>query len=661
MSESEPFETTAQPSGSIAETLIVPLLAVLVLAIYFQATGFDFIDVDDNLYVYRNPAVLSGLNWESFKWAFYAFHSANWHPITWLSHMLDIQLFGLNPGSHHAVNILLHLLNSILVLGVFRSLTGKFWPSAAVAVLFAVHPAHVESVAWISERKDLLSTFFFLLTLLAYGKCVRDENSTSAKVFGVPKASAYWLGLALFALGLMSKPMLVTVPFVLLLLDYWPFERLRSINDLRALMLEKVPFFLLSAASSVITIMAQRSGGAVQSLDALPFIDRLQNAIIAYVNYIVMMFYPANLALSYPYPDEFSIIQVGASLLILAGITASVIRFGTTQKYLIFGWFFFLGTLVPVIGLIQVGAQSMADRYTYIPFIGLFVIVSFGAAELIELPNKGVALVTFAILAIVTAGFGVLSCSQVSYWKNSETVYRRSLSLDAGNYIAANNLCLLLADAGRTAEADGICSEAQKSGEKFPNIYNTLGILAMKKSNAEEATNYFSQYIERSPNDPLGHFNLATSKLVQAKPEEAETSLERAANLNRNYIAPKAFSDALSDLGRLYAAKGEHKKASEALARLLFLDQSNAEARLRMAASLYAIKDLENARGHISVLEQQQPENQAVLLLSGKVFAESGENESAIQRFEQVIKGDPKNEDALKNLEELRGGKNDNK
>ncbi len=657
MPVSEPKKTNYELTGSIAETLIVPFLAISVLAIYFQATGFDFIDVDDNLYVYRNPAVLSGLNWESIKWAFYAFHSANWHPITWLSHMLDIQLFGLNPGSHHALNVLLHLLNSILVLGVFRSLTGTFWPSAAVAILFAVHPAHVESVAWVSERKDLLSTFFFLLTLLAYGKFIRDEDSIATKVFGIPKASAYWLVVALFALGLMSKPMLVTLPFVLLLLDYWPFERLRSVKDLRALVLEKVPFFLLTAASSVITVLAQRSGDAVQTLDELPFIDRMQNAMIAYVKYIIMMFYPADLAFSYPYPDGFSIVNVGGSLFILVGITLAILRFGKNQKYLLFGWLFFLGTLVPVIGLIQVGAQSMADRYTYIPYLGLFTIISFGAADLFAQTTRRVTIGAIALLGIATAGFGVLSFAQVSYWRNSETVYRRSLSLDSGSYIAANNLCLLLTDADRTDEAESVCNQAIKSGEKFPNIYNTLGILEMKKGNAEQAGNYFFRYTEKVPNDPLGHFNLATSKLVQAKPEEAETSLERAANLDRNYIAPKAFADSLSDLGGLFAAKGEHKKASEALARLLFLDRSNAEARLRMATSLYAIKDLENARGHISLLEQQQPENQDVLLLSGKIFAESGERESAIGRFEQVIKGDPNNAEALKNLDKLRGEK----
>jgi protein O-mannosyl-transferase len=373
------------------ELIVFTVLSVLVLAIYWQTTGFGFINLDDNLYVYENGAVLSGLNWNSVKWAFGAFYSANWHPLTWHSHMLDVQLFGGNAGGHHAVNIVLHLINSVLAFTVFRKMTGCFWKSAIVAALFAVHPAHVESVAWVSERKDVLSTLFWLLTMWAYLRYANSEEEKKTKTGGGFKSnenvdegeksaaspllffsSSYLLVLALFALGLMTKPMLVTLPCVLLLMDFWSLERLKTLRDLPALLIEKIPLLALSAVSAFITILAQRSTGAVESLEFLPLGTRALNALVSYAKYVVMLFYPADLAVWYPYEREFPWWQIIGALVLLSAVTALCVSQIRTRKYLLMGWLWFLGTLVPVIGLVQVGSQSLADRYTYIPYFRAF-------------------------------------------------------------------------------------------------------------------------------------------------------------------------------------------------------------------------------------------------------------------------------------------------
>ena len=355
-----------------SELIVITVLSVLVIFIYAQTVGFGFINFDDNQYVYENPFVASGLHWATIKWAFTEFHSANWHPLTWISHQLDATLFGLNAGGHHATNVIFHLINSILAFVVFNKYTNCFWKSAVVAALFAVHPMHVESVAWISERKDVLSTMFWFLTMWTYFGYVKNDKSRNC----------YLLTLLLFILGLMSKPMLVTLPFVLLLMDYGFLERLKSRHDLKSLVIEKIPFFALSAISSYITILAQKSEGAIQSLEFLPFQTRLLNAVVSYAKYIVSFFYPVKLSVWYPYDENFAVWQIAGSMVLLLAITAFCIWQIRQRKYLLTGWLWFLGTLIPVIGLVQVGSQPIADRYTYIPYFGLFIMLVWGINDL---------------------------------------------------------------------------------------------------------------------------------------------------------------------------------------------------------------------------------------------------------------------------------------
>ncbi|MBL7207805.1 MAG: glycosyltransferase family 39 protein, partial [Desulfobacterales bacterium] len=409
-------ETQKSPFFTLRREGVVCLfLALTVLAVYWQVGNHEFVNYDDKDYITENQHVQAGLTLKSIAWAFTSTHAGNWHPLTWLSHMLDCQIYGLNPCGHHFTSVFFHILNSILLFLVFKRMTGAFWKSAFVAALFALHPLHVESVAWAAERKDVLSAFFWMLTMGSYIRYVER-----------PGTNRYLLVLLFFALGLMAKPMLITLPFVLLLLDYWPLGRFHvrkpeaaqpseekpqkdtkskkrksrkrlAKNAVQAkkttgsdyqwslalsLLWEKIPLFVLAAASSVVTFFVQQSGGAVRSLDALPLFVRISNALVSYISYIVKMILPHNMAILYPHPKDFSIWQVAGACLLLACISFIAIRSMKRYPYFAVGWLWYLGTLVPVIGLVQVGLQSMADRYTYIPLTGIFIIIAWGISDL---------------------------------------------------------------------------------------------------------------------------------------------------------------------------------------------------------------------------------------------------------------------------------------
>jgi len=375
-----------KPLFNIQRHYLISLLLVLTtIVVYFQVGQFEFLDYDDNLYVTENHAVKAGLSQKGLRWAFKAIYVANWHPLTWASHMVDVQLYGLNPGAHHFTNVLFHILNAILLFHFFRKITGTLWRSAFVAALFALHPLHVESVAWIAGRKDVLSTFFWLVTMLSYTGYVKQ-----------PTIWRYLPVMTFFALGLMVKPMVVTLPFVLLLLDYWPFGRLtiHQLGDNRGsgcqkkiffrLVIEKIPLFILTIASCIVTFMVQSKGGAVESLIRFPLTDRMTNALVSYARYVLKMIWPSHLAVFYPHPGIWPLWQFAGAILFLALIFILVIKTYRKKPYLMVGWLWYIGTLVPVIGLVQVGKQAMADRYTYIPLIGLFVMIAWGAEELLK-------------------------------------------------------------------------------------------------------------------------------------------------------------------------------------------------------------------------------------------------------------------------------------
>ena len=359
-------------NSGLSAVLVCLALAACTLAVYWQAQGYAFINYDDNDYITQNPAVFRGLSWGALKWAFTESLASNWHPLTWISHMADCQFFGVTAGAHHMVNVVWHIANAILLFLVLRLMTSRLWTSAFVAGLFALHPLHVESVAWIAERKDVLSTFFWFLTTWAYTGYARRGG-----------AHRYMITLSLFAIGLMAKPMLVTLPFVLLLLDYWPLARFADSAKMRVLIVEKIPFLALTAASCVVTFAAQFKE-AVAPVDDLSVVQRLLNALVSYFDYVRMMFWPSRLAILYPLSVEAQWWKVVVAALFVCGVSVLAFRLRRSHPYLITGWLWYLGTLVPVIGLVQVGNQSLADRYTYVPLTGLFIIVAWGVSDLID-------------------------------------------------------------------------------------------------------------------------------------------------------------------------------------------------------------------------------------------------------------------------------------
>ncbi|HEG42497.1 MAG TPA: tetratricopeptide repeat protein [Phycisphaerales bacterium] len=437
-------------------------LILITLLVFWQVRNFDFVHFDDNDYVYENQHVLDGLTWDGVIWAFTSGHASNWHPVTWLSLMLDCQMFGKDPGRMHLVNVFLHLANTLLLFAVLRKMTSSLWPSAFVAAAFAIHPMHVESVAWIAERKDVLSTLFWLLTMAAYAGFVKR-----------PSVFRYTMALVLFAVGLMAKPMLVTLPFVLLLLDYWPLNRLEVTEPLPIsgrrrrkatppprrrpvwyrLIIEKIPFLALAAVSSVITFFVQRSGGAMSTSDVLPLKGRVGNASISYFQYIKKMVWPSKLAAFYPHPSsDIHAAKAVVCILLLIGLTVLFLYLARRRKYLATGWLWYLGTLLPVIGLIQVGGQAYADRYTYIPFIGLFMMIAWGAAELLaRFPHRKFVLGLFA--AIILTPMGLYSHRQVGFWKNGVALFSHAIEVTLNNAIAYNGLSLAYFELGNFKEA----------------------------------------------------------------------------------------------------------------------------------------------------------------------------------------------------------------
>ncbi len=509
---------------------IAALIIAACVVIYAQVTGFDFINIDDRAYIWENPAVQSGLNFQSIRWAFTSFYAANWHPLTWLSHMLDAEVFGPWAGGHHITNAILHTINSLLIFFVFRSMTGSVWKSGIVALLFAVHPAHVESVAWIAERKDVLSTVFWLLTMLAYIRYVRSSETQNAG--RVSSWFRMWPVIVLFALGLMAKPMLVTLPFVLLLCDYWPLRRLKTFEDLRRLMLEKAPLFVLAAASSVITIIAQSSAGATASLASVPGSTRLGNAIISYGRYLRMLVYPADLGIWYPMDPAVNPFVVLASGLLILIVTAFAWRFRRDNEYLLMGWLWFVGTLIPVIGLVQVGMQSHADRYTYIPYIGLFVMIVWGAAAVSSRWPAG-RRIAAAAAALVLLTLTVIAYRQTSLWRTSETLYTHTLSFTQNNHFLMSNLCLYYLRRSDVRTADQRCTELLAPMPPSADAFQILGYLKLETGKYPEAVRFMREASRLDPTSANIQLQLAEALARQGNPNEAEQTMQRALTMSK--------------------------------------------------------------------------------------------------------------------------------
>ena len=521
------------------------LLALVTLLVYLPVAQDGFLVYDDGEYITENPAVQNGLTWAAIQWAFTTQHASNWHPLTWLSHMTDCELFGPNAGAHHVVSALFHAVNTALLFGLLFRLTGALWPGAFVAALFAWHPLHVESVAWISERKDVLRTFFALLTLLAYTRYAqkrsRVEGRESMAKSSIPALGPrpatfdYALALFFFALGLMSKPMLVTLPLVLLLLDYWPLQRVTSdqwqASKVLRLALEKWPFFLLTAVSCVVTFIAQRNGETVMTLQQYPLNLRIANALFSYEQYLAKMIWPVNLAVTYPLSLEIPRFAAITAAAVLIFISIIVWLGHKRSPCLPVGWLWFLGTLVPVSGLVQVGGVAMADRFTYFPLVGIFIAVTFAVHDLAgrfqwpKMPVAGVAVLVLAACLLLTE-------NQLRYWHNNESLFRHALAVTRDNDIAHVNLAFALEQQSRFDEALAEYREALRLQPRAYQIHDSYGNLLGKMGRPDEALAEYREAIRLNPKIPFLHNNLGAELARLGRFDEAMIAFTNAAQLD---------------------------------------------------------------------------------------------------------------------------------
>lgn len=550
------------------------LLLVLIAAAYWSVAGHGFITYDDPFYVTKNPDVNTGLTFKNVQWAFTAMHASNWHPLTWISHMADCQWFGLDARAHHLLNLGWHAVNSLLLFALLRRLTGSTWRSWFVAALFALHPMHVESVAWVSERKDVLSTFFFLLALLAYTRFARQKSRL-----------AYGAALLSFALGVLSKPMVVTLPCVLLLLDFWPLRRfewkltMQNLNHFSRLLLEKIPFFLLTVLSCVLTVMAQTRGGSVAPTYDINLVQRAINSVIAYGWYVWRLFVPVDQAIIYPLLPNRETWQLLAAAALLLGVTALVLWRARPQPWLAFGWFWFLGVLVPVIGLVQVGMQAYADRYTYVSYIGLSIALIWSVEEWIR---HRPALVRATAL---TGGCILLGClfatrHVLAFWKSDESLYRRALAVTENNYIAWNNLGFALSERGEYEQAIEYCEASLRIAPLFAEAHNTIGCARLGQKQPELALAAFEKAVSARPFSPMYRNNLGTALHELKRYEEAVRAYEAALEVDRDYV------DALYNLGNTLGNLGRGTNAIALYERVLALRPSYADAHLNLGYEL---------------------------------------------------------------------------
>ena len=509
--------------------LMTALITAVTVAVYWQVLHNGFIDYDDPDYVTINMAVRQGLTLKGLVWSFTAFQAGNWHPITWLSHMLDVQLFGLNPMGHHAVSLMLHVINAILICGILYRLTGFIGRSLVVALLFAIHPLHVESVAWIAERKDVLSTLLWLLTMAGYALYVKG-----------PSLIRYISVAILLALGLMAKQMLVTLPIILLLMDYWPLGRIGSgptksnaaASGIRAAIADKIPLLIMAAAASIITLRSQAAAGALSNTDGHFSLIFAGNAIISYVKYIWKMFWPVDLAIFYPFePSAVTSLKVAVSALLLAAMTFFAVQQSRNRPWLFFGWFWYLITLLPVIGFVRVGSQSMADRYTYIPLVGLFVIVVWGSAELAGRWHNGIQAAT-GLSAVGLTVLSVLTVKQIGYWQNSYLLYNHALAVVDRNWLAHNNMGILLAQQYRFNEAIEHFKEALSINPTLTDVHINLGNSYQVVGNYGAALGEFREAVRINPNDAEGHFRLGYAYLFAGNLDAAYGEFMQLQRLN---------------------------------------------------------------------------------------------------------------------------------
>ncbi len=646
MSVSLSKEAAAEPSGPptplAGETPAVKnsrwlvfgvcvFLAAMVWVVFGQTLHHEFVNYDDDTYVYENPAVAPGLTFQGIVWAFTHVHSANWHPLTWISHMLDCQLYGLQAGGHHLTNVLLHTATVILLFLVLRRMTGLVWRSAFVAAVFAVHPLRVESVAWVAERKDVLSGLFFMLTLLCYTKAVtgdkwsafatlrRGKQVTGTQTEAAPMfimspvtchlSPFFWLALLFFTLGLMSKPMLVTLPLVLLLLDYWPLGRFTidgsgNTPSLR-LLLEKLPLFGLAGASCVVTIFAQHE--AIQPFGSISLPLRMGNASIAYVAYMGQMFWPSGLAVLYPFPAAgIKVTEVVLSLVLLAGITTGVFVLRRRCPWMMTGWLWYLIMLVPVIGIVQVGYQTRADRYTYLPQIGLYVMLTWAAAELCA-GWRHRRVVLGGLSTIILGGLILCAREQTTNWRNSESLWTHTLACTTDNFIADNDLGNMLLKMGRVDEAIVHYRKALEINPDCVEACYNLGDALLQKGRVDEAIAYCQKALQIMPDCAGAHGNLGNALLQKGRVDEAIAQYQKVLQ-----IMPDSAL-AYNNLGSALLQKGSMDEAIAQYQTALQIKPDYAEAHDNLDCALLLKRKAEEALAQYQKALQINPDSVDVL------------------------------------------------
>ena len=651
--------------------LVLAALVLLTLVSYrhIATNGFVF---DDGFYLVQNRHVQQGLDAESLKWAFTAFYGANWQPLTWLSSMLDYQLYGPNPVGHHATNLLFHLANTVLLLLVFRRMTGSLWKSAFVAAVFALHPLHVESVAWASERKDVLSTFFMLATIWAYSRYAES-----------PSLHGYVLAAFAFALGLMAKPMLVSLPILLLLLDFWPLRRTTLTGgslSLRKLLWEKTPLFALSLASCIVTYLAQKSGGAVVELEKFPVALRVANAAVSYAAYIWRTVWPMGLAAYYPYPREgVPALTLAIALLVMTAVSVLVIRQARSRPYLLVGWLWYVITLVPVIGIVQVGEQSMADRYMYIPLIGLTVMAAWGAADLLQRrPARQATMGLSGVSAVALLAFVLTTSAQVRYWQSDYTLFRRVVEVAPGSALAYSNYGLELAKRGdhsgaieqyeKAIQADpnyvqsyvnlgNALKETGKPEEALEQYRKALDInpnyadaqvaaanIAAEHGDADAALQEYTKVLESDPDNAEAHYNLGLVFSRQGKIDDAVKHFERAVELNPD------FDKAHHNLATIALDRGETEKAADHFAEAVRVNPKHAGAHHGLARLLVAQGKADQAEAHFEQAIKAKPDFAQAHNDLGILMAQQGRIDEAMAHFADAVRHQPGYAEAHCNL-----------
>ena len=609
-------------------------LILMILSVYWQVTGHEFTTYDDDVYVTKHHTIKNGLTLPAIGWAFTGTHGGNWHPLTSLSHMLDCQLYGLNPGMHHLTNVFFHMANTLLLFFVFRKMTDAIWKSAFVAALFAVHPLHVESVAWVAERKDVLSTFFWMLTMGAYAWYVKR-----------PGIQRYLWVLICFGLGLMAKPMLVTLPFVLLLLDYWPLRRFdpeqstlknrteinkQEVSDqnkgkpdntaavevevigeksesyrcqwllIRPLLWEKAPLFAMTVLLSVVTYMVQKAWGAMSSIEALPVTVRVANAFVAYFAYIGKMFWPVKLAVFYPHPGLRPTWQILGAVFLLITVTSIVLWRARKSPYLALGWLWYAGTLVPVIGIVQVGAQAMADRYTYVPLIGLFIMAAWGIPELVKrLHYRKEVLLALSVFSL--SGLCVVTWIQVGYWQDSITLFDHTLKVTEHNSLA----------------------------------YVNRGVAYRESGNHARAIEDFNRAIEINPRSPEAFYNRGVSLNSLGKFTRAIQDFNRVIK-----VKPK-ISAAFSGRGVSYDKLGHFGRAIEDFDRALEIDPGNTDVYYNRGITYVRLGNYTQAIRDFSRVVEVNPKDAQAYTIRGIVYDRLGYSSQAIRDFDKAIEVNP--------------------